>query len=221
MKPICICVCVFLFTFTALGQESASQEWKSIAYIEFVPSSSGVLDAIAGMAAEEAATTKSDSTEKTRVETLKTVDPATGKTIVETETIRSGSSTAARVKQSKTSLLSIEGEVAKDDPEKVLGYRISIDGDVFFVSNAKEIKRASKIAKEYLRARQMVAKGAKVQPFIELVFGDKDKGFVVHHETKSVNRDALLKIRIWVKGKSFDLSTTPGAATFVNDVSRL
>jgi hypothetical protein len=223
-----------LFTTIAVTQEpKVEQEWKSLAYIEFLPDSSGVKvkDALSGMVKEEGTTVKTNSTEKTRIESLTTVDPATGKKIVETETIRSGTNTAIQsnsIDPNRSSLVTVEelqpvvdkdGKVTKATKQKE--YRIKIDDDVFFFATDKEIRRVAKIAKEYLRARQLVARGAKVQPFIELFIGDKEKGVVVYHETRGRTSESLLKMRIWIKGRSFDVRTTPAAATFIQDIANM
>lgn len=196
-------------------------EWASVAYLEFEAGTRDFLKELEGLSVQNASTTSTDSKEKTRVETLRTVDPKTGKTIIETETTRSAQASAVQYQPNRTSLITIESRPKVEGDKKLTDkeYRMILDGKPFLDIPEKDMKRAKKIAKDYLKAVSFVARGADANPYVSVVFGDKTLGTTISHQCRAGARDTPVKVRIWIKGKSFDLTATPAAAGFFSDIA--
>jgi hypothetical protein len=227
MKLFVVIVCVAIFSGSLFGQDNqalppqpnqkaAPATWKSVAYLEF-RSRNGDLKALFDGLQETTTIQNTESTEKVRTETSTKKDPQTGKIITETETTRSGQAKTSTLRPDSTSLLAIEKRQTDPMDKKSVQYRMTIDGQNFFELTQKEIKKASKIAEDYLRASKIVARGADVNPFVGLMFGDKERGAAIYHEVKRKK----IGLRLWIKGRSFDVETTDGAAGFIADLAQL
>jgi hypothetical protein len=194
-------------------------DWKRVAYLEYDAGRHDIAKEIAGMTAIVTATIDTESRSKVRTETKESVGPD-GARIKEVETVRSGSKTdTLSVPSRKTSLLTIESW--QDDDKKDKQYRMVIDEAFFMDVPSAEISKASRLCKAYVAALKKLAKGAKGKPYVAIQFGDKERGVAISHETKSKDRIADLTVRLWIKGKSFDLRASDGAVGFITDLAAL
>jgi hypothetical protein len=193
-------------------------DWKRVAYLEFYPGSLQLDKELQNITIGTTVQRDNESKEKVRTETTQTVD-SNGKVIREVETTRSGTAKTTLSVPIKTSVLSIEEkyESEKDEGEKGKTYRVVIDDQPFFDLNKKEVIQGSNIAKDYIKAYKKAAKGLRIRPFVGISFGDKEKGIVIFHDSKH----AEIKLRLWVKGRSFDVKTANGASGFLEDLAQL
>jgi hypothetical protein len=220
MKTSVGCLLLLVLSSLVIAQEpiESASEWRPFAYLEFSPGTKEFKSDIEGFALGTTTEDTFQSKEKSRVETLKTKDPVTGKEIVETEIVRSGTSSKTSLQVNKTSLLTINSRAREEDGKKVVEYRCKIDAIELFDIPEKEIKAAKKLSRDFVRAVERVSKGVPGRPYVSVVFGNKDRGAVVsgrYDETREA-----LHLRIWLNGKSHDLDPSPGAYGFFTDLAK-
>jgi hypothetical protein len=207
--------------------DSENDGWQPVAFLEF-QSSAAFAEAVQLAASGTLTETDYDQREKKRVETLKRVDPDTGKTIVETETVVSGKSSEKVTKETKTYLLTIDTREVKVEGKQERQWRLSVDGVAQMDLDPNEVQLAKKLVRSFERAVTKVQRGARGRPFVQLQFGDKIKGVEIRADYMAPRPDlgaktlgSVMRATMWIGGKAYGLQPQVTAFGFLSDVSKM